>query len=125
MIKVEVDGDFRKTDRFFEKLLEVANIGVLDKYGRMGVSALSAATPQDTGLASSSWYYTIEHSKGSSTITWCNSDIEGGYNVAILIQYGHGTRNGGFVQGRDFINPAMRPVFDEIADSAWKEVTGR
>lgn len=125
MITFEGKGDFKKTNSFFEKLLENFNVGALDKYGKLGVEALSAATPVDTGLAASSWYYKIEHDKGSSKIIWGNSDIEGGCNVAILVQYGHGTRNGGYVQGRDFINPAMRPVFDEIADKAWKEVTGK
>lgn len=122
MIKVKAKGDFRKTNKFFEKLLELGKIGTLDKYGREGVNALSAATPRDTGLAASSWYYEIEHGKGFSKIVWCNSDVEGGCNVAILIQYGHGVRGGGYVEGRDFINPAMRPLFDKMADSVWKEV---
>lgn len=125
MIYFESKGDFKKTNSFLEKMLEVVNLGVLDKYGRMGVEALKAYTPIDTGRLKDSWYYEIEHNKGSSSITWSNSDIEGGCNVAILIQYGHATKNGGYVQGFDFINPAMKPVFDKIADSAWKEVTGQ
>lgn len=125
MITFETKGDFSKLDSFFEKMLEVVNVGCLDKYGREGVEALSAATPVLTGRAASSWYYTIEHNKGCSTITWCNSDIEGGYNVALLIQYGHGNKRGGYIQGRDYINPTMRPIFDKIASEALKEVTGR
>lgn len=123
MVTFEGKGDFKKVNGFLEKMLEVGNLGVLDKYGKRGIDALRQQTPKDSGLASNSWSYAITHDKGSSTITWSNSDVEGGCNVAILIQYGHGTKNGGFVQGRDFINPAMRPIFDEMADSVWKEVS--
>lgn len=122
MISVTAKGDFSKTNSYLEKISEIFRLGILDKYGRMGVDALSDATPVDTGLAASSWYYEVEHEKDGSKIIWSNSDVEGGCNVAILIQYGHGTRNGGYVVGRDFINPAMRPVFDKIAEDAWKEV---
>lgn len=123
MITFVQKGDFRKTDKFFQKMLEVAHLSILDKYGKIGVDALSKATPQETGLASSSWYYEIEHNRDGTTITWCNSDIENGFPVAVMLQYGHGTGTGGYVQGRDYINPAMQPVFDKIAEDAWKEVT--
>lgn len=125
MIKVEAKGDFRKTNSFFERLLEVGKLGMLDKYGALGVKALKENTPKDTGLLADSWDYVIEHGKGYSKITWINTDIEGGCNVAVLIQYGHATKNGGYVQGIDFVNPAMAPVFDQIAEKAWKEVTGK
>lgn len=123
MITFVQKGDFRKTDTFFQKMLEVARLSILDKYGKIGVDALSEATPQETGLASGSWYYEIEHNRDGATITWCNSDIENGFPVAVMLQYGHGTGTGGYVQGRDYINPAMQPVFDKIAEDAWKEVT--
>lgn len=112
----------KKTDGFLERLLEKIKMGNLDRYGQMGVEALSNATPVRTGLAASSWYYTIERANGSATLSWHNSDIEGGYNVAILIQYGHGTRNGGYVKGIDYINPALAPVFQQMADEIWEEV---
>jgi hypothetical protein len=95
----------------------------LDFYGRKGVAALSAATPVDTGKTAASWNYEIHYFREGVSMVWTNSNVNKGENIAILIQYGHGTRNGGFVQGRDYINPALRPIFDEIADSAWKEVT--
>ena len=112
----------KKTDKFLEKVLEKIKMGSLDRYGRMGVDALSKATPVRTGLAASLWSYKIEHYKGSSILSWHNSDIEGGYNVAILIQYGHGTRNGKYVQGIDYINPALKPVFEKMANEIWEEV---
>lgn len=123
MISFARTTDFKKADSFFEKLLEKANFGELDKYGRMGVKALSDATPVDTGLLADSWDYEITRENGITRLTWTNDDIEGGYNVAILLQYGHGTKDGGYVEGIDFINPALRPVFEEIAEGAWKEVT--
>lgn len=123
MISFTQKGDFSKLNRYFEKLREAAKIGVLDKYGREGVAALSSATPVDSGLAAGSWYYEIERSATSARIIFNNSDIENGFPVAIMIQYGHGTGTGGWVEGRDYINPAIQPVFDKIADAAWREVT--
>lgn len=96
---------------------------VLEKYGDVGVKELSAATPTETGLAASSWSYKVKHRIGSWSIVWSNSDIEDGFPVAVMLQYGHGTRNGGYVEGIDYINPALKPVFDAIAEEAWKEVT--
>ena len=116
-------GTLKKTDRFLEKCLEVVKLGDLDKYGREGVEALREATPKDSGLTAMSWYYEIVREKEKTTIVWKNSNIVDGWaNIAILLQYGHGTRNGGFVQGRDYINPAIQPIFDRIAENAWKEI---
>lgn len=125
MIRFRHKGNFSKTTRFLERAKEIVNLGELDKYGREGVSALASATPVDSGLTAQSWYYEIEHNKGYTTITFNNSNIQNGIPIAILLQYGHGTRNGGWVQGRDYINPAIQPIFDRIANDAWKEVTKR
>ena len=118
------EGNFDKTEKWFNETLKTINNMNLDKYGQLGVQALMSATPIDTGLAASSWYYDIEKKNGSSAIRFYNSDIENGINVAVILQYGHATKNGGWVEGRDYINPAIRPVFDQIVKDAWKEVTG-
>lgn len=123
MITFRQKGDFSKVTRYFEKLKETAKLGVLDKYGREGVAALASATPTDTGKTASSWSYTIERQNGSVAIVFENSNINKGVPIAVILQYGHGTGTGGWVQGRDYINPAIQPVFDRIADEAWKEVT--
>lgn len=115
-------GDFGKTKRFFKRSLDRDYLNVLNGLGQMGVDALSRATPVDTGLTASSWIYQIERSKDKTTISWSNTNVHNGVNIAIILQYGHGTGTGGYVQGRDYINPAMRPVFDKIAELAWKEV---
>lgn len=123
MIKFSHKGDFSKLTRFLERVKEAVRLGDLDKYGREGVSALASATPVDSGLTSRSWYYEIVNRNGTATITFYNSNIQNGVPIVIILQYGHGTRNGGWVQGRDYINPAIQPVFDKIANNAWKEVT--
>lgn len=123
MITFRQKGDFSKLTRYLERLKEVVKIGDLDKYGKEGVAALSSATPIDTGKTASSWYYEIENKNGSATISFYNSNVNKGENIAILIQYGHGLRGGGYVQGRDYINPAIQPIFDKIAENAWREVT--
>lgn len=123
MISFRQKGDFSKVTSFLEKAKEVVRIGDLDKYGREGVAALASATPVDTGQTASSWYYEIVNRNGSATITFNNSNIQNGVPIAIILQYGHGTRNGGWVQGRDYINPAIQPIFDRIANEAWREVT--
>ena len=115
-------GDFSKANRFFERVKESVKLGDLDKYGQEGVIALAAATPKDTGFTAQSWYYEIVRDKNAVSIFFNNSHINKGVPIAIILQYGHGTRNGGFVQGRDYINPAVRPIFDEIANKAWEEV---
>ena len=123
MISFRQTGDFSKLTRFLERAKETVRMSDLDRFGREGVAALASATPVDSGNTASSWYYQIEHKNGSSKITFFNSNIQNGVPIAIILQYGHGTRNGGWVQGRDYINPAIQPIFDKIADSAWKEVT--
>ncbi len=122
-IEVHQSGSFDNTMRFLRTIVQGDIFRTLDRFGQEGVAALSAATPIDTGLAASSWDYRVEKSRGFWSITWLNNDIEGGAQVVLLIQYGHGTGTGGFVQGRDFINPAMRPIFDRIAEAAWEAVT--
>lgn len=122
MIKIRQKGDFKKLTSFLERSKEGLDIGVLDKYGRKGVAALSSATPVDTGLTASSWFYKIENKNGVAKIEFHNSNIQNGVPIAVILQYGHGTRNGGYVVGRDYINPAIQPVFDELAKNAWKEV---
>lgn len=122
MISISHKGDYAKLTRYLEKMKRVARVSILDKYGKAGVDALSAATPVDTGLTARSWYYRVESNANSATITFYNSNIQNGVPIAIILQYGHGTRNGGWVQGRDYINPALQPIFDEIVDDAWKEV---
>ncbi|MEG1525849.1 MAG: HK97 gp10 family phage protein, partial [Clostridia bacterium] len=116
-------GDFSKLNRFLERAKEAVRLGDLDKYGREGVAALSSATPIDSGQTANSWYYEITHKNGSSSISFHNNNIQNGVPIAIILQYGHGTRNGGWVQGRDYINPAIQPLFDKIANEAWREVT--
>lgn len=125
MITFRQKGDFSKLTGFLERAKEVVNVGMLDKYGKAGVQALSAATPIDSGDTASSWYYRIENKKGTARIIFCNSNIHDGVPIAIILQYGHGTRNGGWVEGRDYINPAIQPIFDAIVNDAWKEVTKR
>lgn len=122
MISFRQKGDFSKVTRYFEQLKEVAKLGVLDKYGREGVAALSSATPVESGRTASSWYYEIKHGADSATIEYHNSNINDGVPIAIILQYGHGTGTGGYVEGRDYINPAIQPVFDRIVEDAWKEV---
>lgn len=115
-------GDFKNTERFFNNALNKIHQMDLNRYGEMGVSALSSATPIDTGLAASSWYYIIDKKPNYTAIKFCNSDIENGVPIAVILQYGHATKNGGWVEGRDYINPAIQPIFDKIVNDAWKEV---
>ena len=123
MITFRHKGDFSKTSRFLERAKEAVRLGDLDRYGREGVTALASATPVDTGLTANSWQYKIERSKGSVSISFHNTNIQNGVPIAIILQYGHGTRNGGWVEGRDYINPAIQPIFERLANEAWKEVT--
>lgn len=122
MIRIEQKGDFSKLDNYFERLLEVAKLGKLDKYGRAGVAALASATPVETGKTASSWKYEIERNGDQISIVYKNTNVNKNVNIAIILQYGHGTGTGGWVQGRDYINPAIRPVFDNIVQEAWEEV---
>lgn len=123
MISFRQKGDFSKLTRFLERAKEAVHLGDLDKYGRAGVDALASATPVDSGLTAQSWYYEITNKNGTATISFKNSNIQNGVPIAIILQYGHATGTGGWVEGRDYINPAIRPIFDQIAEHAWKEVT--
>lgn len=123
MITVKMKGDFRKVDNYFEKLLNAVKLGILDKYGRLGVQALSSATPVRSGKTASSWSYEITHEGSGGAIQFLNSNLNKGVNIAIILQEGHGTGTGGYVAGRDYINPALQPLFDQLADELWREVT--
>lgn len=122
MIRFKQKGDFSNVTRYFERVKRASKVD-LEEYGRRGVEALSKATPVATGKTAASWYYTIAKENGVIKISFCNSNIQNGVPIAIILQYGHGTNNGGWVQGRDYINPAIQPIFDEMAKDAWKEVT--
>lgn len=123
MITFRQKGDFSKFNRYLERLKEAVKLGDLNKYGRQGVQALSSATPIESGETANSWYYKINRTKESVAITFHNSNIQNGVPIAIILQYGHGTGTGGYVEGRDYINPAIQPIFDKMAEDAWKEVT--
>lgn len=125
MIKFRHKGDFSNTERFFERAKELFKRGTFNKYGELGVRALSQATPKRTGKTAASWTYEISHGHGGVRIDWINTNTNKGEVIAVLLQYGHGTGTGGYVVGTDYINPAMRPIFDQIADDAWKEVVGK
>lgn len=124
MITIRRKGDFSKLNTFFEKCKSIPHLSILDKYGREGVKALSSATPRDTGKTADSWKYEIIRTKDSVSISFVNTNVtDEGVPIAILLQMGHGTRNGGYVKGIDYINPALKPVFERMADEAWEEVT--
>lgn len=123
MITFKHKGDYKKASSYLERLKEVAKLSKLDKFGQMGVDALSKSTPTRTGKTASSWEYEIVHSGKSASIRWFNTNENKGVNIAVIIQYGHGTGTGGYVTGIDYINPAMRPIFEDIAEEVWKEVT--
>lgn len=123
MFRFRQRGDFGKTEKFLKKSFGRDYLDVLEEYAQQGVAALSAATPIDTGLTAVSWEYEIIQNESAISIIWKNLNENNGVNIAIILQYGHGTRNGGYVQGIDYINPALKPIFDKMADAAWKEVT--
>lgn len=124
-ISIRMRGDFSGTERFLQRLKHGTPENLLRKYGERGVAALMSATPVDTGLTASSWYYEIVRNDQGLKLEFKNSNIQNGYaQIAILLQYGHATKNGGWVEGQDYINPALRPLFDQLADDAWKEVVG-
>ena len=122
VVKLTQRGNFQKTDKFLHKLVEYKYAHRLKHYGEKGVDALRAATPRDTGKTAESWSYEIVEQKGRTAIYWKNSNIVDGVCIAMIIQYGHGTRNGGFVEGRNYIPPAIQPIFDQMAKEVWKEV---
>lgn len=123
MISFRQTGDWSKTTNFMKRLKQRKYLNSLDKYGQRGVDALSSATPVDTGKTANSWSYEIRNNDKKVSIIFKNSNIVNGVPIAIILQYGHGTRNGGWVEGRDYINPAIQPIFDEIVKEAWGEVT--
>ena len=116
-------GDFSKTTRFLQRAKQVVRLSDLDKYAKKGVEALASATPIDSGLTAESWAYEIVNKKGSITINFINTNINQSVPIAIIIQYGHATGNGGWVEGQDYINPAIQPIFDEMVSDIWREVT--
>lgn len=123
MITITQKGSFKNTERYLARLSKLKLDAILNKYGNIGVNALSNATPTESGETAGSWFYTIKSGAGYYSIRWHNSNHVEGTPLVVLLQYGHGTGTGGYVQGRDFINPAVRPIFDQIADEAWREVT--
>lgn len=123
MISFVVKRSGRRTEDSLQRMRDGDIYKSLDSAAKMGVNALASSVPQDSGLAADSWSYEIKRSRGSVTIIWTNNDIENGFPVAIMLQYGYGTGTGGYVQGRDYINPTMKPVFDDIADQVWRAVT--
>ena len=122
-VKFEVSGGFTKTERFLNRMKLREYLNVLDEFGRDGVQALRNATPVDSGATAEAWDYEIKRTRNYTEIVWTNSNINDGVPIAVILQYGHGTGTGGYVQGRDYINPAIRPIFDKIAEKAWKVVT--
>ena len=123
MISFRQKGDFSKATRYLTKAKKASTLDILEKYGREGVAALASATPLDSGKTASSWDYIITRQNGSTTISFINNNVNNGVQIAIILQYGHGTGTGGWVEGRDYINPAIQPIFDRLANEAWKEVT--
>lgn len=122
VIRIRHRGNFSRTERFLNTIKGRSYLNILDKYGQQGVEALSQATPVRTGKTAASWTYEIRSEEGRSTISWINTNVNNGVNIAVILQYGHGTGNGGYVKGIDYINPAMKTLFEEIANAAWKEV---
>lgn len=125
MIQLRGHGNFKHLDNFFERAKEGLYISKLDEYGRKGVEALRAATPVDTGMTANSWYYTIERTRNSVSLSFYNSNVHNGVPIAIILQTGHATRDGGWVEGIDYINSSIRPLFEELANNMWKEVISR
>lgn len=123
MISFKHKGDFSKLTKYLNNLKNVSYSSIVNKYGQRGVAALASATPMDTGLTASSWYHKVVEQNGRIEIQFCNSNIQNGCPIAIVLQLGHGTGTGGWVEGRDYINPSIQPIFDEITNEAWREVT--
>ena len=122
-IHITCSGDLSKTMKFLNRLQNKEYLNILSTYGKRGVDALRAATPKDSGKTADSWYYEIKQDRDATSINWCNSNVNDGVVIALILQYGHGTGTGGYVQGTDYINPAMKAIFDDLANECWKEVT--
>lgn len=122
-ISVKVKGNYSKVRQWLNRIKDKEYLNILDRYGKRGVDALRFYTPKDTGKTADSWGYEIHHTQDTTTITWTNDNINNGVSIAVILQYGHGTGTGGYVQGVDYINPAMGPVFDEISKELWEEVS--
>ena len=123
MIRIKYRGNFRNTERFFAQAQKATPRQILERYGQAGVTALASATPVESGETAAAWSYEIVENSDGYSIFWNNSNINKGVNIAVILQYGHGTGTGGYVEGIDYINPALRPIFDQLADEAWREVT--
>ena len=123
MISFKQHGDFSKTDNFLKSLKQQRMYNAIEQYAQKGIEALAAATPVDSGLTASSGYYNIKYAASGVTIEYCNSNIQNGVPIAVILQYGHGTGTGGYVKGVDYINPALQPVFEETLNNVWREVT--
>ena len=123
MIRIKHKGDFRNTERFFGTAVKATPRQILERYGRAGVIALASATPMESGETAAAWDFEIIENSNGFSIFWTNANINKGVNIAVILQYGHGTGTGGYVEGIDYINPALRPIFDQLADEAWREVT--
>lgn len=125
VIEFRHKGNFNRTESFLNRLKGFSIDDILNSYGQQGVTALTETTPRLTGTTANSWTYSIEKRQGSISIVWSNTNVNKGINIAVILQYGHGTRNGGWVEGRDYINPALQPLFDKIANDAWEKVVER
>lgn len=123
MITFKSRGDFQHTEKFLNRMSKKEYLNVLKKYGDIGVAALASATPKESGRTASSWTYEISSSRGGSVITFLNTNVNRNVNIAIILQYGHGTGTGGYVRGINYINPAIRPIFDNMVEEIWREVT--
>lgn len=123
MVTFKHRGNFNSLEKFLNKVRGSTYLNMLNKYGEAGVKALADATPVDSGKTAECWTFEISRTQNRTTLSWLNTNVNEGVNIAIILQYGHGTGTGGYVEGRDYINPAIRPVFDKIAEEAWKEVT--
>lgn len=125
MIRVKTRGNFNNTERFFKKASGINIRRILEKYGQAGVDALASFTPVETGKTAAAWSYEITRTSSGYSVVWKNSNVNDGVNIALILQYGHGTRNGGYVEGIDYINPALQPIFEEMSNEIWKEVASK
>lgn len=125
MITFKQSGNFNQTEKFLTRAFKIDYKNILQKYGQLGVMALASVTPVDSRLTSHSWSYKVAKTKDSYRIDWSNTNVVDGVSIAIILQYGHATKNGGYVQGRDYINPAVQPIFDQLTAEMWKEVTAK